>query len=253
MIKHVIVGNFGDESIALLQWAIESKLRHVCFVTIKTGWGAKGWEERVLAGQAYAESQGIGVIYLSAPIKFLNLVIDRKEFPSATCRWCASFLKGVPLNNWLDEIDPTATLVILLAKRRSASRLLANLAEFSEESEYFGTRKVWHPLYKHSLLGRNALIQRANFQILGHRSLECDPCIHATREELSAMHEQDKNKLSCAEKTINKRMFPLSYYCDPPNKLSVHPQNQGALLNKKNISYHERFAMGCGSPWGCGE
>lgn len=255
MVKHVIIGNYGDNSIAVLQWALEHALEDIYFISIDTGWQSQGWETRMLAGQSYAQSQGVQVTHLSAPAKFHALVKDRKEFPTTTFQWCASFLKGITINTWLDQVDPDCGIIALLAKRQQASKLYASLPEFIEQSTYYGGRKVWHPLYQHTLDQQNALIQRAGFQVLGHRSLECEPCIHTTPTEFKFIHKQDHHKLTTLENTVAKRMFPKPYYHKAQTSCAENKEQDGMdiLHTEKTISYDERFSMGCGSPWGCGE
>ena len=70
--------------------------------------------------------------------------------------------------------------MILLGKYRAKSPALITLPEFIEESEHYGERKVWHPLYDHTQEEIVSLVQRSGLSLLHHRSLECDPCVNNT-------------------------------------------------------------------------
>ncbi len=248
---HILVGNFGNQSMALLQWAIESNLSNAYFASINTGWTGHNWNARVEKAQEYASSHNISPIRLKSPIGFASLVRQRKEFPSQEFKWCASLLKGSVLNAWLDEIDPQGQAIILLAKQKTSSNRHNTLTEFIEESEHYGDRKVWYPLVEHTLIQRNALISRTPFELLTTRSLECNPCIYTTVEELSEMHLDDVNKLRTLEQQLGRSMCT--------SNRTAHRHENKMMKDKKTspqskeIDFLKAVSMGCGSPWGCGE
>ncbi len=91
--QYIIVGNFGNHSLAVMQALIERGTAELHFVYVKTGWAAAAWSERVLACSEYARSQGVMVHPLRAQATFSEMVIDRKQFPSPKFQWCATFLK----------------------------------------------------------------------------------------------------------------------------------------------------------------
>lgn len=248
---HILVGNGGNPSIALLQWAIENSLKNSYFVSIDTGWAARHWHSRVDQIQAYASSHQILPVRLKSPISFASLIQQRKEFPSQEFKWCASLLKGSVLNAWLDEIDPDCLAVILLAKQKTTASRYETLPTFINDSEYYGSRKVWYPLVDHTLTSRNALIARTPFELLTTRSLECDPCIFTTTEELSDMQPDDLKKLRTLEQDIGQSMCK--------ENLTVRRYDKDMTRDELNISHSkemkflEAVSMGCGSPWACGE
>ncbi len=43
----VISSSCGNDSVALIRWAIESKIKKVVVTYIDTGWAAPNWQERV--------------------------------------------------------------------------------------------------------------------------------------------------------------------------------------------------------------
>lgn len=234
-----------------MQWAIENKLSNSYFASIDTGWASHKWCKRVEKAQAYAFSHDITHIHLKSPLSFAALVRQRQEFPSSTFKWCSSLLKGSVLNAWLDEIDPECTAIILLAKQKISSRLYNTLPEFIEESEHYGGRKVWHPLLELTLLQRNELIARTPFELLATRSLECNPCIYTTTQELSDMHSADRDKLSVLEQQLGQTMCADNHITHRNKIKMINGAKQSS--QSKEVNFLETVSMGCGSPWGCGE
>src|SRR5687767_12234043 len=102
---YVLRTNFGDDSIALIQWAKEANLKHVTVVYIDTGWAASRWAERLKLGESYVRSLGFDYISIKSPITFENTILNRGEFPCSKFQWCSSILKGLPLLDWLNQID----------------------------------------------------------------------------------------------------------------------------------------------------
>lgn len=238
--KHFILPvNFGNDSIALIQWAYEKKLSPVTVTYADTGWAAPEWPKRVEHCKTWVKSLGFEFVLLKSKADFPTLVREQNGFPTRKFQWCAGFLKGLPLLAWLDkpENDPNCTATILLAHRRSTSRNKATLAEFIEESEHYGERKVWHPLYAHSPEERNQLIQRVGFEILSHRSLECDPCINSDACDVARMSPAVLAKMHALETEMNQKMLDPEAY----NPAKTVMTNSNDLME-----------MGCGTPYGCG-
>lgn len=237
----IIIGNFGNPTIALLQWAIEQKLNPTYVVSVATGWASEEWQKRVQEAENYAKNNGFSIERLQAQPAFSELVHERKHFPSQKFQWCATFLKGLPINDWLDKIDPRCQTTILLGKRRLDTRAYADLPEFLEASEHFGQRKVWHPLVNCSDQEFIDLIRRSGFSLLTHRSLECDPCIHSRGNDLNRLSSTSIIKTKNLEKELNITMFTKD----------IETMVTDAKLNETSLK--DMFTMGCGSPFGCGE
>jgi hypothetical protein len=217
-------------------------------VSVETGWAAAKWQARVEAGEALARHYHFEVVRLCSTPDFVALMQDRQEFPSTKFQWCAGFLKGLPLLNWLDKIDPQCESQIILGKRRHDSRANFNLPEYIEKSEYYGDRKIWYPLYDCSNETFMHLIEKTGLAPLSHRSLECDPCVNSRETELIRMSADTISRTSKLEKEIKKTLFNL-----PIEKMLLEVRRQSdehTLSNKHSI---EIFDMGCGSPYGCGE
>ncbi len=56
---YVISSSGGNDSVAMIQWAIEQKLPDVHVTFCDTGWSAPGWMVRIDKVHAYAEAHGM--------------------------------------------------------------------------------------------------------------------------------------------------------------------------------------------------
>ena len=226
----IIRTNYGDESIALTQWAFESHLL-ATVVYIDTGFQAQGWQKRVKLGEAHAKACGFETVKILSAISFRDAVIGRKAFPCSKFQWCTALLKGLPFLDWLEKRDLKGESIILLAKRKAASKAHMDLSEWIEFCEYHNDRTVWHPLIDMDDKVRDALLSRAHFAPLGHRSLECEPCVNATPADFKRMSPQDKARLKDLEKTI---------------------QIAFQAPSEEPTQYLDLFYRGCGNHFGCG-
>lgn len=240
----IIIGNFGNHSLAVMQALLEKQHANIHFIYVETGWEASTWPDRIDACSQYARNQGVTVHILKAPATFAKLVEDRNQFPSRKFQWCAGFLKGLAIISHLDELDPQAEATIVSGKRRLDSRRYAHLEEFETEELYQG-RSLWHPLWSTANEAFSQLIHRAGFVPLSHRSLECCPCIHTNSTELNSIDPPSLERLVQLEDQLHKTMFSESITTlSFPEKTSVK-QASGFTLDE--------FDLGCGAPWGCGE
>jgi len=173
---HFIIGNYGNETIALLSWAKANNLSDLYCLYVDTGWAAPSWGERVHAAESWVRSLGFTPLTLKSQLDFAEMVRSRGEFPNRKFQWCASTLKGLTLLDYLEVQDPLREGIIMLPHRRSLSPKLQDLPEWVEESEYYAGRKLWYPLYLHDEALVQARVAATPFPWLLHRSLECDPC-----------------------------------------------------------------------------
>ncbi len=242
---NIIIGNYGDATIALLQWAKQQQLPNVNVINIDTRWAAASWQQRVSAGQRLAQDYGFQTVTLSATSGFAELMQQRRDFPTAKYQWCASTLKGLAILDWLDEHDPSCEATIAVGKTRFSSRINQQLPEFIAESEYYDDRRLWHPLVHETPESFEALIKAAGFAVLGHRSLECEPCINTTNYDLAHMQAEDISKLHELEQILGKSLLgkPIK------DKIAILTE-QDAANNTKD--YLEAFDKACSSPFGCG-
>ncbi|MBA2709395.1 MAG: phosphoadenosine phosphosulfate reductase family protein [Tatlockia sp.] len=247
MKKNLIIGNFGNHSLAAMQALIEREVLGLHFVYVKTGWAAERWVERVNACTEYACRHGVEVHELNALATFSEMVLDRKQFPSPKFQWCASFLKGLPLINFLDNFDPVCNDLIVSGKRRLDSRRFAKLQEFDFDDEYYQGRTLWHPLWQLSDNEFKKLIKNTGFEFEPQPSLECSPCIHVRSEELRQLDLKLLERLESLELEIGQTMFQL-----PIKDLYVKETLETPMKNESKPCL-QQFDRGCGGPWGCGE
>lgn len=246
---YIIFGNFGNNTIAAIQWAYNTQLKAVTVVHVETGWSASSWSKRVQKGQALAKKYHFHTQTLYPNNDFSNLVKDRKSFPNTKYQWCPTFLKALPLLTWLDAIDDRAQATIILGSRRADSRARLQLPTFIEESEYYGDRKVWYPLCLLSDLERDALIVQAGFKVLKHRSLECDPCIHSGYNDFIRLEQEKIRRIDLLERELNQTMFHAKF----PHKTITQLVSLAEESDATCDASLENFDLGCGSHFACGE
>ncbi len=232
----VVRCNYGDDSIALIEYLRENRSAfdyHTFYVVyIDTGWAASSWPARVAAGVKFVKTCGFTAIQLSSRVSFSALVQERKDYPSRKFQWCAGFLKGLPLLEWLDKHDPGCEWTIAIPKRQSQFR--KRIPARIEECEYHGERSVIHPILKANDQDCQQWLQQAGFEPLRHRSLECEPCVNSTPAEFAKMSDVDLQKMKQLEIQLQKKW----------QGAWQHPSEQ--------LKAGDQFSMGCGDPFGCG-
>lgn len=231
---NILLGNYGNHTIALIQWAHENGLENITVVNINTGWSAENWQKRIAAGQALSASYGFQTKELQAPADFAQLAIDRGRLPTAKFQWCTTFLKAVPLLSWLDEIDPRGEAIIHIGSRRADSRARYDLPAQITSSEHYNGRQVQHPLYLHNDIAFKNLIANSGQAFLTHPSQECAPCIHSSAHNLNTLSDQDKKRWQTLLTKVDSTDCP-------------------ALIQDSNQNSLEQFDRGCGSFYACGE
>jgi hypothetical protein len=240
---------YGDESIALVQWAYEAGLIGTV-VYIDTGFASAAWEARIKRGEEHAIACGFKTLQIVSPITFADAVIGRGEFPSSKFQWCSALLKGLPFVDWLESVDPEGHGVILIAKRSAAALAHAELSEWIEPCQFHGDRTVWHPMIAVTDLERDALLSRAGFTPLQHRSLECEPCVNSTPEDVAKFNDLNCQKESgfikdeASHDADRKRLYALEQELG-----SVWEWKPTVPVSQK---YLDLFYRGCGNHFGCG-
>lgn len=243
----VLSSSYGNDSIAMIQWAHERDLRYVTVVYIDTMWSAPGWDKRVALGEAIAESYGFETIRLGS-IGFEKLVRDRKGFPWQAQQFCTLHLKCVPFLAWLDEIDEDLDALVMIGKRRAESKARAHTQQFVHKSEMHGQRTLWQPLYLHTDEERDALVKRAGAPLLNHRSQDCSPCVNANRQDFLMLTTEQIERVNALEVEIGKPMFRPKRY----KTVGIYGVMMWAKYgrNKKDVE-DVLEEEGCGSPFGC--
>lgn len=185
--------SYGNDSIALLQWLREqdqlAKHGPILAVYADTGWASKEWPARVERGEALARSYGFEPHRVTS-IGFVPLARLKRAWPRHGMQFCTEELKIKPITAFLDSVDPDGAATCVIGVRREESERRAQWPEHIEESPQHGCRDAWFPLVRVLEPERDALIRRAGFEVLGHRSRECHPCVNASKADLWDLPEE---------------------------------------------------------------
>jgi 3'-phosphoadenosine 5'-phosphosulfate sulfotransferase (PAPS reductase)/FAD synthetase len=200
---HVLFCSYGNDSIALIQWVHERGLKDVCCLYSDTGWSADWWPSRVADGEALARSYGFTTARTQSE-GMLALVQRKCGWPGAggQGQFCTAELKVIPALRWLDVNDPGNDATAMTGVRRSESKHRSDAPEHVMASERHGGRELWQPLVRHTDQMRDALVQRAGFEVLPHRSLECYPCINANIDDIRLLSEDRIQLIDVTEKGL---------------------------------------------------
>ncbi|MDA7742383.1 phosphoadenosine phosphosulfate reductase family protein [Francisellaceae bacterium] len=250
---NVIITNFGDDSIALIQWAYEQKLEELHILSVDTGWEASTWHQRIQDSAQWVKTLGIKHEHLQPQATFPENVMARQRFPNKKFHWCPSFVKGLAILDWLEMHDESYEATILLANRKDMVPG-SLLEEFIEEHEHYDDRKVWHPLYALTEIQRNQLITKTPLAVLNHRSLECQPCIYNSANDFQSLSDEDCERVVKLEDIIKAPMFHPMDHQNAQNVAEIRAQ---ALKEKTdnhhaNQDFYKAFASSCSWSYGCG-
>jgi hypothetical protein len=109
--------------------------------------------------------------------------------------FCSYELKIKPAMEWLDKFDPEKKAVCYTGVMRIESEARKDWPEVREESPNHGGRKLVSPLACLEEIDRDNLLERAGFNVLPHRSMECSPCINATIKDIQQTNKADLIKV----------------------------------------------------------
>lgn len=247
---NVISASYGNDSVAMIQMAHEIGLENVTVAYCDTGWAAPYWTAlRVPQGEALATKYGFPTVRIKS-IGMRELVRMKKGWPGNGQQFCTAWLKGLPFLQWIDEADPDHKATVIIGKRRAESLARRDTPEFIDASEYHGGRRVWHPLFLHSDDERNALIRRAGFEPLPHRSDECSPCVNSNRADLRRLAGDRATEIALLENEIGQPMFREQRF----NALGIQAVVRWAKYSPGQFKpgMEDLFSVeGCGSAFGC--
>lgn len=247
---NVISSSCGNDSVALIQYAYENKIKNVVVVYIDTKWSSQDWPDRVGLISTWVKQLGFDFITIDS-MGMESLVRMKKAFPSNQYQFCTQHLKGVPFLNWIEALDPQAKARVLIGKRRAESTTRSSIDEFVFDSEYHGGRILWHPLYRYSDKDRDELIKRAGFEVLPHRSQECSPCVNANKGDFLLLKPAQIQRVSDLEVDIGRSMFRPKRF----NALGIHGVMTWAKYGKKKMRLDPaevESGFGCDGHYGCG-
>lgn len=191
---NIIFSSCGNDSLALTQWALENDLDNLVVAYSDTQWAAPDWSERVEKVKAWIESKGGRFVTIQSE-GFSDLVRRKKAFPANGMGFCSYELKIKPAQKWLEEFDPEKKAVCYTGVMRIESEARKDWPEVKEQSPNHGGRKLVSPLATKTELERNELLDRAGFEVLPHRSMECSPCINATIRDIQQTSQEDLIKV----------------------------------------------------------
>ncbi|TAJ89712.1 phosphoadenosine phosphosulfate reductase family protein [Reyranella sp.] len=195
---HVIFASYGNDSLALIRWAYERKLRDVTVLYNETGWGAACWAIRVAQCEAWVEGLGFKAARTQS-IGMEALVKKERGWPRNGMQFCTEKLKIRPSLAWLAQNDPEREAICLVGVRREESVARRSFPEWTEDSAAHGHRSLWAPLVNTQVVERDALLSRAGFAPLPHRSRECEPCINSNKGDIRALGDPDIAKVERIE------------------------------------------------------
>lgn len=187
---YVVKCSYGNDSIALLQWLAEraGALGKVVVLYNDTGWATSWWPARVEKGELLVRR--IGFIPARTDSKGMaQIVREHAGWPDMLRRFCTVELKVLPTLEWLALNDPEGKAQMVCGVRREESASRRGWPEFNPCGPDEG-RAQWSPLVEVLEPERDALIRRAGWEPLPHRSRECR-CINANRKDLRTWSEQD--------------------------------------------------------------
>jgi hypothetical protein len=205
---YVVKCSYGNDSIALLQWLHEydqkNSLGKVVVLYNNTGWAANWWDARVQNaehnllprfGFTPARTESIGM---------RELVMKKNLWPNSHMKFCTEELKILPTQSWLREHDPECKAVMVCGVRREESPRRRLWPEWVDASDKNENRPDWSPLVSYSETERNALINRAGWVPLPHRSRECR-CVLANAKDLTTWTEQDIDEIESIETELGNQ------------------------------------------------
>ena len=243
----VISSSYGNDSIAMIQYAYEHELPDVTVVYIDSLWSSPGWGGRVGKGEELAKRYGFHVVQIKS-IGFEALVRERKGFPWSAKQFCTMHLKGIPFLEWIDVFDKDRTAVVMIGKRRAESVARRQTPEYIQKSEYHGDRLVWNPLFNYTDEERDVLVFRSGMKLLDHRSQDCSPCVNANRKDFLMLTKAQIERVNKLEVEIGRPMFRPKRY----GVVGIY----GVMVWAKYG--HDRSFVddvledeGCGAPFGC--
>jgi len=222
--RFVIFTSYGNDSCALIQWCHEQQLTDIACVYSDTGWAAGWWMQRVERMERWVAGLGF-THHRTESIGFVGLARQKKAFPSNRYQWCSGILKIEPGERWLEQNDPDKRAVCLVGVRREESEDRSEFPRFLASSPSHGGRVMLAPCADWTEETRNVFLERANIVPLKHRSMECSPCINASRGDL-IVAAQDEERIAEIE--------ALEIELGLGGELTANGKTKGAMFRPSN-------------------
>lgn len=163
--RFVIFASYGNDSVALIQWAFEAELRDVVVVYSDTQWSSRDWDRRVSRLERWVHRLGYSASRTQS-IGFAELARQKKATPTQQYQWCSFALKIEPSMRWLEKHDPERRAVCLVGVRREESASRAKFPAFLARSPNHGDRVMLAPLVDYDQAARDALLHRAGVDLI---------------------------------------------------------------------------------------
>lgn len=199
--ENVIFASYGNDSIALIQWAHERRLPDVHVAYGDTGWAADWWPARVEQAEAWVRTLGF-VPHRIKGESMAALVMRKKAWPrggGGRYQFCTEALKQNPALAWLSLHDPNGETACFTGVRREESENRRDAPEHVIVSEDHGGRELWQPLVRHTEAMRDALVRKTPMPLLPFRSKECYPCVNARKGELKLLDSEARARVHTIE------------------------------------------------------
>jgi 3'-phosphoadenosine 5'-phosphosulfate sulfotransferase (PAPS reductase)/FAD synthetase len=248
----VLFASYGNDSIALIQFAHEAGWDGVTVLHTDTGWAAPGWKPRVLEAEEWVRSLGFTAARTKGET-MEQLVERKKAWPRGGGRrfqFCTEALKEAPAVAWLEEHDPEKDAICLVGIRREESANRTHWPEWTPDSPKHGGRDLYAPLVRHTEAMRNDLIRRTPMPIISGRSKECYPCVNANKGELKWLDEPNIIRVERIEEKMGINGKGNA-------RVMFSPARHGGAIGIRAVvedSKHDSgllFEAGCDSGW-CG-
>jgi 3'-phosphoadenosine 5'-phosphosulfate sulfotransferase (PAPS reductase)/FAD synthetase len=198
---NIIFSSGGNDSVATVQWAFENDLDNIIVAYSDTQWASPDWAARIDRVSQWINENGGAMVVIPSE-GFPDLVRRKKAFPANGMGFCSYILKIEPAMIWLDAIDPDKKATCYTGVMRIESEKRKNWPEVLEESPNHGGRTLVSPLACLEVSDRDALLDRAGFDVLPHRSMECSPCINATIKDIQEIDPTDVIKVITLEEEM---------------------------------------------------
>lgn len=228
--RYLLRSSFGNDSVALIQWAAEAGLKKVVVTYSDTKWATAEWRQRVAEARKWVLSLGFDFVEIDS-VGFRQNVFDqtaRGMWPTGLRKHCTKYLKILPFLAWAKENDPDARAVVLVGVRRAESVARRGKPAFMLEAD--GGRHVLHPLIEFSDTDRDAMVLKTPLPLLPHKSDECAICIHANKEDLKRAPEEALAEVEDMESIVGMPMF--------------HPEKKGWAIGIREVVKHAESERG---------
>lgn len=250
---YVIFASYGNDSVALIQWAHERGLKGVHVAYSDTGWAADWWPARATQADKWARSLGFTTHRIGSE-GMEALVMRKKAWPrggGGKFQFCTDALKKEPARRWLEAHDPNGDAVCITGIRREESENRRDAPEWVEESENHGGRSLWQPLVFHTEAVRDELVRKTPIPLLPFRSKECYPCVNARKAELRLLDDEARERVRLIENAAGTNSKGNARVMFSPKRHGGAVGIDAVVEDAKHNSDDLFLTAGCESGW-CG-